>query len=263
MQNEFRKARLSIRNLHYRCGSRVLLSDVSFDVLTGEYAAILGPNGVGKTTLLRCILRIVDDWKGEILLNGLSVRRLSQRKIATQIAYVPQTFSTVFTFTVRQFVEMGRFPHGSFFAGLTNEDRKIVEESLNLMGTLDFAERTIDTLSGGERQKVLLTAAFAQRPDLLLLDEPTTFLDYKHQEEIAELLRRINQEKGTTILMVTHDINRAVLDADRIIAFSDQKIAFNGSCEELLQSERLESIFGTEFERMVHPRNGRTIIVPR
>lgn len=254
---------LSIRDLKCQRGSRSLFSGLSFDVFPGEYAAILGPNGVGKTTLLRCVLRVAEDWSGEILLNEKSVRRIPQRKIAAQIAYVPQTFSTVFTFTVRQFVEMGRFPHGNFFAGQTNEDRKIVEESLQLTGTLAFADRTVDTLSGGERQKVLITAALVQNPELLLLDEPTTFLDYKHQEEIAELLRRINREKGTTILLVTHDINRAVLDADRIIALSGQGIAFNGSPPDLLEPGRLEAIFGTAFERMVHSRNGRTFIVPR
>lgn len=263
MQNDFREARLSVRNLNCRRGGKELFGGLSFDVFAGEYAAILGPNGIGKTTLLRCVLRVIENWNGGILLNGKSVRRISQRKIATQVAYVPQTFSTVFTFTVRQFVEMGRFPHGYFFAGLTSEDHKIVDESLDLIGTTDFADRTIDSLSGGERQKVLLTAAFAQRPELLLLDEPTTFLDYKHQEEIAKLLRRISREKRTTILMVTHDINRAVLDADRIIALSEQGLAFNGPSEELMRAGRLESIFATEFDRTVHPRNGRTIIVPR
>ncbi len=254
---------LSVRNLHYRFGSRPLFRELSFDIRQGEYVGLIGPNGVGKTTLLRCILRILSDWTGSIEYGGVSVRNIRRKQLARKIAYVQQSLSTVFAFTVRQAVEMGRYPHLSPLAPLSRDDRNIVEESLEAMGVRHFSERMIDSLSGGERQKVLLAAALAQEPDLLLLDEPTTFLDYRHQEEICHYLRRINRERKLTILEITHDLNRAALDCSHIIALADGQVVFDGPPDSLMSPERLRTIFGIDFALAQHPRLGTNMILPR
>lgn len=254
---------LSIRNLEYRFGARELFRNVSLEIARGQYAVLIGPNGSGKTTLLKCILRIYNDWKGSIRLDTVDIRTLSRRKTAARIAYVQQSFTSAFSLNVRQFVEMGRFPHLHPMSSLSREDHRIIEESLQIMGIEDFPERTLESLSGGERQKVFLAAALVQQPDLLLLDEPTTFLDYKHQDEIGRLLKGINRQKGTTILEITHDLNRAVLDADHILAISGGKIAFDGSPESLMDSQRLRNIFETDFQLVEHPEHCCKMIVPR
>ncbi len=254
---------LSVRDLNYRFGNRVLFEKISFDVMPGEFAAIIGPNGAGKTTLLRCVLRILNDWRGTVALDGVSVRDTSRKRLAKRIAYVQQNLTTVFSFTVRQIVEMGRYPHLHPLSPLTQEDRRIVDESLDAMEIASFANRKIDTLSGGERQKVILAAALAQQPDLMLLDEPTTFLDYRHQDEICRYLRQINRERKTTILEVTHDVNRAALEADHIIAISDARIVFDGPPGDLMNEKRLGTIYHAGFELVPHPGCDRKMIVPR
>ena len=253
---------LAVRNLNYRFGSRVLFEGVSFSIIPGEYAAIIGPNGSGKTTLLRCILCILGDWGGKVELDGVSVRKIGRKRIARRIAYVQQNLTTVFPFTVRQIVEMGRYPHLHPLSPLSDEDRRIVDESLDAMEVAAFADRIIDTLSGGERQKVILAAALAQQPDLMLLDEPTTFLDYKHQAEICRYLRQINRERRTTILEVTHDVNRAALEASHILAIADGRIAFDGLPGDLMNSAQLETVYRTNFELVDHPARNRKMIVP-
>ena len=254
--------RLSVRGLSYRFGSRTLFEGLSFDIAAGEYAAIIGPNGAGKTTLLRCVLRILSDWTGTVELDGVSVRKIHRKRIATRIAYVQQSLTTIFPFTVRQIAEMGRYPHLHPLTPLSEKDRRIVDESLDVMGVLPFANRMIDSLSGGERQKVLLAAALAQQPDLLLLDEPTTFLDYKHQVEICRHLRHINRERKTTILEITHDVNRAALEANHILAVSDGQIVFDGTPEQLMNTTQLQSVFQTDFRLVDHPDRKQKMIVP-
>ena len=253
---------LSVRDLNYRFGSRVLFEGISFDVMPGEYAAIIGPNGSGKTTLLRCILRILGDWGGSVAFDGVSVRKIGRKRLARRIAYVQQSLTTIFPFTVRQIVEMGRYPHLHPLTSLSDEDRRIVDESLEVMEVTHFAERKIDTLSGGERQKVILAAALAQQPDLMLLDEPTTFLDYKHQAEICRYLRQINQERKTTILEVTHDVNRAALEATHILAIAEGRVAFDGSPDDLMNAMQLQAVYRTNFELVNHPSLSKKMIVP-
>lgn len=256
---------LSINDLQYSFGphSRLLFHSLSFDVHAGEYAVVIGPNGIGKTTLLRCILRILTDWTGSIRIEGVSVRNLSRLQLARKIAYVQQTFSTVFSLTVREVVEMGRYPHLNPLAPLSHHDCVVVEQSLDVMHLNDLSNRMIDTLSGGERQRVLLASALAQEPQLLLLDEPTTFLDYKHQEEICHLLRQINRERKTTILEITHDVNRAVLNGNRLVALSEKGLAYHGPPNLMMNADALREIYDTEFDLVQHPVLGTKMIVPR
>ena len=253
---------LSVRDLSYRFGSQALFEGISFEVMPGEYAAIIGPNGSGKTTLLRCILRILTDWRGTVELDGVSVRKIGRKRLARRIAYVQQNLTTIFPFSVRQIVEMGRYPHLHPLTPLSDEDRRIVDESLDVMEMTAFADRKIDTLSGGERQKVILAAALAQQPDLMLLDEPTTFLDYRHQNEICRYLRQINRERKTTILEVTHDVNRAALEAEHILAIADGRIVFDGVPGDLMNESQLKAVYRTDFKLVDHPGGEKKMIVP-
>ena len=253
---------LSIRHLTYRVGNKILLDDLSFEVQTGEYLTIIGPNGAGKSTLLKCLDNILTGWSGVVKLDGAPLQRIPQIQLACRIAFVQQSVAKLFSFTVRQLVEMGRYPHLKSLSPLTEEDRQIVEEAMSAMGITHFADRTIETLSGGEMQKVHLATALVQQADILFLDEPTTYLDYKYQSEIGRLLRTINQQQGKTVIEVTHDVNRALLDATHVIALSEGKIVFDGSPTFLMDTDHLRNIYGIDFQFADHPSLPLKIVVP-
>ena len=253
---------ISVRNLTYRAGKKTLLDDLSFEVQAGEYLTIIGPNGAGKSTLLKCLDNILTDWSGAILLNDVPLKQIPQIQLARRIAFVQQSVSKLFSFTVRQLVEMGRYPHLKWLSPLTDEDHQIVEEAMTAMGITHLAKQTIETLSGGEMQKVHLATALVQQADILFLDEPTTYLDYKYQSEIGRLLRTINQQQSKTIIEVTHDVNRALLDATHVIALSEGKIVFCGSPSYLMDTNHLRNIYGIDFQFVDHPSLPLKIVVP-
>ena len=253
---------IEIRDFSFRLGKKEILRDVSFSVRCREYLSIVGPNGAGKTTLLKCLDRILTGGVGQIDVFGRPLDSYRQKDLARRLSYVPQADGRVFPFTVRQFVLMGRYPYLSPFSSVGKEDRHAVGQALELTGTRQFADRMLDTLSSGERQKVYIAAALAQGADVLLLDEPTTFLDYHHQAEVRELLARANRESGVTIVAVTHDVNRAVLDSDRIVAIRAGSVVFCGGPSEIMKPDVLEAIYGTSFLLVNHPRAGLPIIVP-
>ena len=259
---------LSLRHFSFRAGKKEILRDVSYAVHRGEYLAIVGPNGAGKTTLLKCIDRILTGGKGEIEVFGRRLETYSQKELARRISYVPQADGRIFPFTVREFVLMGRYPYLSPFSSIDKDGRRAADEAMALTEVHEFAERRLDTLSGGERQKVYVAAALSQGADILLLDEPTSFLDYRHQAEIRDLLARVNRASGTTIVCVTHDLNRAVLDSDRILALrpcdaaEPGSVVFCGTPIELMQADVLRDIYHTEFLLIAHPQTGLPIIAP-
>ncbi|MDR2438502.1 MAG: ABC transporter ATP-binding protein [Planctomycetaceae bacterium] len=244
---------LSVRNLTVKRKTKTLLDAVSFDVFRGEYLTIIGANGAGKSTLLKCLDNILTSWTGSILFEGQPVRQIAQRQLARRIAYVQQSVSGIFAFTVRQRVEMGRYPHLKPLSPISETDQQIVEEAMQSMNIIHLADRFIETLSGGEMQKVQLAAALAQQTDVLCLDEPTTYLDYKHQHEIGQWLRTFNQKQGKTIIEVTHDVNRAALDATHVIALSSGRIVFDGDPVLLMTQEHLRNIYGIDFQLTNHP----------
>ena len=256
------KAVLAVRNFSFRLGAKQILGDVSFSVRRGEYLSIVGPNGAGKTTLLRCIDRLLSGGSGEIEVFGRPLEGYRRRDLARRISYVPQADGRIFPFSVRQFVLMGRYPYLNPFSSVDREGRQAVREALELTGTGEFAERRLDTLSGGERQKVYIAAALAQGAEILLLDEPTTFLDYRHQAEIRDVLARANRASGTTVLCVTHDLNRAALDSDRILALCGGAVVFCGRPEEIMKAEVLQSIYHTPFFLVHHAPMRLAMIVP-
>lgn len=229
-------------------GGVSVLCGVSFSVAQGEYVSIIGPNGAGKTTLFRCLLGMYS-YSGSALINGQECSVCDSRALARQVSYVPQTHDIEFPLSVYDFVMMGRYPYLSALSPAQKRDEEAVERAMQITGTEQFRSRTLRTLSGGERQKVYIAAALAQETPIMLLDEPATFLDWRHQTEVMKLLKKINVECGATILAVNHDLNSAAHWSDRIVALKNGRTLFSGTPQEMIQPAPLEELFETAFIR--------------
>ncbi len=252
---------IDVKGVTFSIGNTTIIKDISFSVEESEYFSIIGPNGSGKTTLLKCINRIYKAGKGEIKINNIRSKMYKQRDIAKLIGYVPQASAQNYQFTVYEFVLMGRYPYLNPISPPGKEDRKAVFNALEITGTEDFITRPVDTLSGGEKQKVFIAAALAQGSKILLLDEPTTFLDPKHQEDIQNILVRINIESRVTIISVTHDINSVLCTSDKILALKEGRIFFLGSPEKLLQNKILDNLYDKAFVVLKHPATGMPVVL--
>ncbi|HSR88055.1 MAG TPA: ABC transporter ATP-binding protein, partial [Pontiella sp.] len=238
---------IQIEDLHIQLSGQDILNNVSLSVNCGEYISIIGPNGAGKTTLIKCIAGIHRHWRGMIRINGKSFSELRPKQLARLQSYVPQAEGRYIPLTVEQFVAMGRYPHLSAFTTLTAEDRRAIESALEQAGLIAFRHRAMNTLSGGERQMAFIAAALAQGAGILLLDEPSTFLDYRHQTNVSSLLKKACRENGITVLAVHHDVNTAASSSDRIYALKQGSIAVEGRPSEIADAEVLKNIYGTEF----------------
>ena len=256
------KTAVSFTDVQVGYGEKSVLSGVSFSVDEGEFLTVIGPNGVGKTTLIKCLCGIITDWKGEIAVFGTPLRQYSYKNLAKLISYVPQSGTHSFPFTVWEFTLMGRYSHQTPFSTIGPQDKAIVEDALRVTDSLELADRSMASLSGGERQKVYIAAALAQGSPILVLDEPTTFLDYKHQEEVAVLLHTLNKTQGRTIIAVTHDLSLAIRLSDRIVALKGGGVAFNGTSQELTESPALGDIFDTRFQFLKYADGGVPIFIP-
>jgi iron complex transport system ATP-binding protein len=249
---------------HLSCaiGGKEILNDVSIAVRTGEYVSIVGPNGSGKTTLLKCLVRIVRSWRGRITVCGRDLNHYKQRELARLIAYVPQGDGHSSPFTVREFVAMARYPYLNPLSSAGERDEEAVCAALSITRTDHLADRLTMSLSGGERQKVFIAAALAQESRVMLLDEPTSFLDPKHSREIMLLLEHIHRDLGVAVIVVTHDLNGAALAGGRVIALKDGAVAFSGDSRDFMKRDTLEEIYDTTFEFTSHPVTGDRLVVP-
>lgn len=226
-----------------RRGRRFSFEAVSFAVEAGEIFGIIGPNSAGKTSLLRLLTRVLTPARGAVLLDGRPVGTLTHRELARQVAVVPQEAPRPFPFSVEQLVMMGRFPHGPGRYFETAEDAAVAREAMVATETLALAALPLEELSGGERQRAMLARALAQQPRLLVLDEPTAHLDLRYQAETAALLRRLNRERGVTILLVSHDLNLAGELCDRLLLLDGGRVARVGTPGEVLEQSLLERVF--------------------
>lgn len=254
---------IEIKDYSFKINQKEILKNVSLDVYNSEYLSIIGPNGAGKTTLLKCLDKIYHGGSGNISVKGKPLTKYSQKDLAKCMGYVPQMEGRSMPYTVKEFVMMGRYPHLSPFTFTGKSDEDIVDAALSLIGVKNLTNRVMSTLSGGEKQKILIAAALTQEASILLLDEPTTFLDPKHLEDIQARIRRINREWGVTIISVTHDINHALLSSDRFLALKNGEVAFCGNADELMSKNILEYIYDTTFTYVKHPDTGQPIIVPK
>ncbi|GAG32643.1 unnamed protein product, partial [marine sediment metagenome] len=236
---------LNVKDLSCGYSGPDVIRDVSFSVKEGDFLGIIGPNGSGKTTLFRAITRILALRKGNVLYKGKDVFGISPRDFAREVAVMPQILEIPFTFSVEEFVLMGRFPHTGRFEAAEEKDRRILEDVLNLTDTSSLRERKICELSGGERQRVILAQGFAQEPRLLLLDEPTAHLDISHQVRILDLLKKLNRNNNLTVIVVLHDLNLASSYCDRLILLKEGAVFRDASPQSVLTYQHIEEVYKT------------------
>lgn len=239
-----------------------VLDDVAFEVERGSIVGLLGPNGSGKTTLLRIVDGMLAPLSGQVLLNGRPVGRLGRRELARRIAVVPQETHTTFDFTVLDMVLMGRYPHLGPFELEGTDDLRIARDALASTATAALEARPFGTLSGGEKQRVVIASALAQASDVLLLDEPTASLDLGYQLEIAMLLRRLNRERGTTMVVCTHDLNLAATLCERVVLLKDGRVLAQGGIDDTLTAPNIRALYGVDADVQFHARAGRLTVVP-
>lgn len=242
-----------LESVGYETDGTRILHDVSLRVDRGETVGLLGPNGSGKSTTLRCMIGLLSPTEGTVELFDHPLDRYSRREIARRVGYIGQEASIDFDFTVREIVGMGRAPHKSWIDPEEPEDRAIVEEALSSVGMERFAERDYRTLSGGEKQRVLIARCLAQQADLLVLDEPTNHLDVKHRMALMDLLAGL----GETVTLALHDLNLAAQYCDRIYLLKDGTAVEHGPPEAVLTAKIVESVFGRPAIVDRHPTTGR------
>ncbi len=255
-------SRVEVKNLSVRLGEAQILRQVSLTADAGEFLTIIGPNGAGKSTLLRCLDGILEPSTGFVSIDGRPIAEFERRELARSVSYVPQPDAGPLDYTVRSFVEMGRFPHVSAWAALTEVDQAAVEAAMKLTEVEAFADRSMSSLSGGERQRASIAAALAQGGSILLLDEPTSFLDYRHQVQILDLLERLHSDKGLTIVAVTHDLNSTVTSCDTVLALKNGRVAATGTPADLLHADILGEIYDSKFRLVDGGHRGLPLVLP-
>jgi iron complex transport system ATP-binding protein len=255
---------LEARKFSCHVDGRAILRDVSLQIRRGEYVSIVGPNGAGKTTLLKAFDRMMtgEVW-GDLDICAIPWRDWKQADLAKLVAFVATADGRGTSFTAEEFLLMCRYPYMSPFATVRGNDRKVVREALVGTGTADLAQRRMDTLSSGQRQRVYVAAALAQGAHIWLLDEPVALLDYHHRAEILSLVALANKEFDVTVVMATHDLNHAVLESDRIVALRDGEVVFYGTPELIMKPDVLQRIYGASPLLVDHPAAGLPMIVPR
>ena len=243
-------------------GETLILDGLDLAVPPGRITVIVGANACGKSTLLRTLSRLLPARKGQVLLDGKSIHRIPSRDLARTLGLLPQSPIAPEGITVADLVSRGRHPHQGVFSRWTREDDEAVAAALAATKTDDLSERPIDELSGGQRQRVWIAMALAQQTDLLLLDEPTTFLDISHQIEVLDLLTDLNQTRGTTIVMVLHDLNLAARYADHLVAMTKGRLHVAGPPEAVLTEDHVRQVFGLESRIITDPTSGRPTMLP-
>lgn len=251
-------AGVAAQNLRVKIAGREILHGLNVSVAPGRRTAIIGPNGAGKTTLLRALSGLNARYTGEVLLGGKELGSYSEKELARVRAILPQERAAAQGLTVEQLVTYGRFAHAGLFQTRADaEDREAIAWAMETAHVSAFAEREVHTLSGGERQRVFLAMALSQRPRLLLLDEPTTYLDVAHQLRVMEIISALNRVHGMTILMVLHDMAHAMQYADDIVLVQAGRVVATGTPADVLTEERIAAVFGVKVEIFTNSRGVR------
>ncbi|MPZ99544.1 MAG: ATP-binding cassette domain-containing protein [Dehalococcoidia bacterium] len=257
------ESRLQSEAVTLAYGDATVARDLSVRIPDGRVTSIIGPNGCGKSTLLRALVRLLRPRGGTVYLDGQAIHRLGTKEVARRLGLLSQQSPLPEAITVEDLVRRGRFPHQSFLQPPSDRDHEAVERALALAGVEDLRDRPVDELSGGQRQRAWIAMTLAQETPILLLDEPTTFLDVAHQQEVFDLVRRLNREEGRTVVLVLHEVNDAARVSDHIVAMRDGAIVAEGVPEDVVNPEQLLTIFGVPCDVMCDPATAARTCIPR
>src|SRR5690606_7488810 len=239
-----------------------ILDEIDLVIPDGQVTILIGPNGCGKSTLLKTMARILAPSRGHVLLDGKQIHTLNTRAVAARLGLLPQGPIAPEGLTDRELVAQGRFPHQSLLRQWTQQDEAAVNGAMATAGITDFADRAVDTLSGGQRQRCWVAMVLAQETDLILLDEPTTFLDLKVQVDLMDLLTGLAHERGRTLVIVLHELSLAAAYADHLVMMKQGRIVASGSPDAIFTAERLKHVFGLDANVLRDPASGRLVCVP-
>ncbi|MDR0819744.1 MAG: ABC transporter ATP-binding protein [Oscillospiraceae bacterium] len=254
---------LSAVNLVAGYGEHKIVRDMNLTIPCNKISVIIGANACGKSTLLKTLARLIRPLSGEVTLDGAAVDKIPPKRLARTLGILPQSPTAPEGITVSDLVSRGRYPYQSFMRGFGKSDNEAVAEALEIMGVAELAGHSVDELSGGQRQRVWIAMALAQQTDILLLDEPTTFLDVTHQIEILDLLTDLNMERGTTIVMVLHDINLSARYADYIFALRDGRLVSQGEPEQVVTEATIRSVFSLDCVVAEDAVSGSPVVLPK
>lgn len=256
-------ARLTAAGVTVGYGDAPVVHEVDLAIPDGKVTTIIGPNGCGKSTLLRTMCRLLTPSEGAVTLDGVDIRSISAKEVARSLALLPQSPLAPEGLLVRDLVGRGRHPHQKWFQQWSHGDEEVVIEAMRWTGVLELADRPVDALSGGQRQRVWIAMTLAQGTDLVLLDEPTTYLDLAHQVDVLNLVCRLNRERSATVAMVLHDLNLAVRFSDHLVVMNAGRVVAQGEPAQILDATLLHDVFGLEADMVPDPRTGIPMVVPR
>jgi iron complex transport system ATP-binding protein len=256
------RVRLAAEQVTLAYDDHVVVRDLDLQLTEGSFTAIVGPNGCGKSTLLRALGRLMRPTGGQVLLDGRAIARTPTREVAKVLGLLPQSPIAPDGLSVADLVARGRHPHQSWLRQWSRDDEAVVAEALSWTDMAELADRPVDELSGGQRQRAWISMALAQGTDLLLLDEPTTYLDLSHQIDVLELVGRLHAERGRTVVVVLHDLNLAARYAQRLVAMKDGVLVSSGRPEEVLTEQLLADVFDLEARVLPDPVSGTPMVVP-
>lgn len=253
--------RLEVESIRVGYDDKTIVHDLSLQIPDGKITTIIGSNGCGKSTLLKAITRILKHESGQVILDGQNISKMKTKELAKELAILPQSPESAHGLTVEELVSYGRFPYQKGIGNLSQKDKEVIDWALQVTKTEDFRLQSVDALSGGQRQRVWIAMSLAQETDIIFLDEPTTYLDMAHQLEVLELLYKLNEEQGRTIVMVLHDLNQAARFSDYIVALSQGKLVKFGTAEEVMVPEVLKKVFNIDAVIGKDPRTNKPMCI--
>jgi iron complex transport system ATP-binding protein len=239
---------INVDNLSYSAKERMILNDINFSVVDGQFVTLLGANGCGKSSVLRTISNEIKEFSGDVMVLGLEINRNNKKLLARDVSFLMQFNDNDVRTTVYEYVAYGRVPHKGIFSMLDQNDLKIIDDVLVQTSLLEYKDRSMSTLSGGEKQRVYLAMCLVQQPKILVLDEPTNHLDIKFQYELLSLVKKINVENNVTVLCVLHDLNQAIKYSDYIVMLKAGEIYVQGDVDECMTADNIFDVFGVDVE---------------